>query len=66
MEQAMQGIAAQLMTNVVIPMFGSMLVIVAVMLVVLTPVRNRFLRQLGAYAAMLTWVGWMANYYKVV
>jgi len=66
MEQAMQGIATQVMTNVVVPMFGSMLVIVAVMLVVLTPVRNRFLRQLGAYAAMLTWVGWMANYYKVV
>lgn len=65
-EQAMQAIATQVMSGVVVPMFGSLLVIAAVMLVVLAPVRNRVVRQLGAYAAMFTWLGWMANYYKVV
>jgi hypothetical protein len=65
MEQVMQSLAMQLVHNFA-PMFISMMVIVAVTLVVLTPIRNRFVRQLGAYAAMLMWVGWMANYYKVV
>jgi hypothetical protein len=65
MEQVMQSLATQLVHNLA-PMFISMMVIVAVMLVLLAPVRNRFVRQLGAYAAMLTWVGWLAQYYKVV
>lgn len=64
MEQVMQSLASQL-AQTLAPMFISMMVIVVAFLVALAPVRNRFVRQLGAYAAMLTWLGWMAHFYKV-
>jgi uncharacterized transporter YbjL len=60
-DTVIQGIVAQLT-----PMLASMLVIVVVFGVVLLRVRNRFVRQLGGYAAALVWVGWFVNYYKVV
>ena len=66
MEQAMNGLAMQLMSHIVVPMFGSMLVIIVAMIVVLAPVRSRFVRGLGAYAAMFVWLAWMATYYKVI
>jgi hypothetical protein len=65
MEQVMANLAAQLVSTLT-PMVGSMLTIVAVMTVVLWRVRNRAIRELSGYAAMLVWLGWMASYYKVV
>ena len=59
MEQVMQSLATQLTSQVIVPIFGTFLVL-------LSPVRNRFVRQLGGYAAMFTWLGWMAHIYKVV
>ena len=66
MEPMMQSLGAQLLTHIIVPMFGSMLVILGAFMVALAPVRNRVVHQLGAYAAMLTWLGWMAHVYKVV
>ncbi len=62
----MQSLSAQLLTHIIVPMFGSMLVILAAFMVAVAPVRDRVVRQLGAYVAMLTWLGWMAHVYKVV
>ena len=66
MEQVYQSISTQLLTQVIVPMFGSFIVIFVAMLILLSPVRNRVVRQLGAYAAMFAWLGWMAHVYKVV
>lgn len=66
MEQVMQSVATQLTSQIIVPIFGTFLVVFAAFLVLLAPVRNRFVRQLGGYAAMFTWLGWMAHIYKVV
>lgn len=62
----MEGLISQLTSQVLVPIFGTFLVVFAAFLVLLAPVRNRFVRQLGGHAAMFTWLGWMAHIYKVV
>jgi len=64
-EQVMGVVAAE-MNRVLIPMVGSMLVVVLVGMLLLSRVRNRFVRGLGGYAAVMVWVGWMAAYFKTV
>ena len=65
MEQMGQVVADQF-TRTLVPMVGSMLVVVLVALMLLSRVRSRFVRGLAGYAAMFVWLGWMANYFKVV
>lgn len=65
MEQAMANLANQLVQNLA-PMVISMMVVVLAFTVLMVKVRSQAIRSIGATAAMFVWVGWMANFYKVV
>lgn len=65
MEQVMQGIADQTV-RMLAPMVGTFLVVFAVLVIAISKVRSRGVRELAASAATLVWLGWMAHIYKVI
>lgn len=65
MEQALQSFATQVLSQVVAPIIGTLVIVLLALELLCVFVRNRAIRCVAAYGAALTWLGWMANIYRV-
>jgi hypothetical protein len=64
-EQVLQNAMTQVLAQVVVPIFGTLAIVVLALELLCVFVQNRAVRVIASYGAVLTWLGWMANIYRV-